>query len=111
MERYEIVMTPDAMEDLAVLRDYIRDRLGSAGTALNYIRTVRQEIGSLDVMPERFALLSEEPWHSRGLRRMVVKNFFVYYRLDKEAKRIYILNVIYARREQLRALEEREQQG
>jgi toxin ParE1/3/4 len=35
-----------------------------------------------------------------------VKNFFVYYRIDDTHKKVYILNVIYARRDQLRALEQ-----
>ena len=34
----------------------------------------------------------------------MAKNFYVYYRMDKAAMRVYIMNVIYARRDQLQQL-------
>ena len=89
------------------LRDYIADVLCAADTARSYLLTLRESIGELSAMPAKFARMEEEPWHSRGVRRFLVKNFFVYYRIDDAAKTVYILNVIYARRDQLRALAER----
>ena len=46
----------------------------------------------------------EEPWHSRGVRKIVAKNFYIYYRLDESLGRVYVMNVIYAKRDQLKAL-------
>ena len=39
-----------------------------------------------------------------GIRRIVVKNFVVYYRIDDASHRVYILNIIYAKRDQMRML-------
>ena len=52
--------------------------------------------------------MDEEPWHTREIRRMLFKNLFVYYRIDEENKKVIILNVIYAGRDQLKALSEQE---
>lgn len=104
MDSYSVIMTPDAIDDMTDLRNYIADVLGAPKTAFAYIRTVRKEIGSLTEMPARYKPVDDEPWHSRGVRRLLVKNSFVYYRIDEKAKTVYILNVIYARRDQLRAL-------
>ena len=106
MDSYKIILTPDAEEDLVELRNYIADVLLARDTARNYIRTIRKEIGSLSELPARYKPVDDEPWHSRGIRRIIVNNFFVYYRIDEEHKRVYILNVIYARRDQLRLLEQ-----
>ena len=106
MDSYKIIITPDAEEDLVELRKYIADVLLARDTARNYIRTIRKEIGSLSELPARYKPVDDEPWHSRGVRRIIVNNFFVYYRIDEEHKRVYILNVIYARRDQLRVLEQ-----
>ena len=106
MNSYKIIITPDAEEDLVELRNYIADVLLARDTARNYIRTIRKEIGSLSELPARYKPVDDEPWHSRGVRRIIVNNFFVYYRIDEEHKRVYILNVIYARRDQLRVLEQ-----
>ena len=101
-----IVMTPDAEADLTELRDYIRDVLLAPDTARSYLRTVRAEIDGLASMPARYPLVENEPWHSRGIRKLLVKNSIVYFRIDEAAAAVYILNVIYARRDQLQALAE-----
>lgn len=106
MEKYEVIMTPDATADLVELRDYIAGVPIARDTALRYVREIRREIATLDSMPARIPPVPDEPWHSRGIRRMLVKNFYVYYRIDEDAYRVYILNVIYAKRDQLKALTE-----
>ena len=104
MDSFEIIVTLDATEDLIELRDYIAYVLLAPDTALSYIRTIRKEIESLSTMPGRNKLVDDEPWHSRGIRKIIAKNFYIYYRIDDDAKRVYILNVIYARRDQLKML-------
>ena len=103
---YKIIITPDAEDDLVELRNYIADVLLARDTARNYIRTIRKEIGTLSELPARYKPVDDEPWHSRGIRRIMVNNFFVYYRIDEDRKQVFILNVIYARRDRLRMLEQ-----
>ena len=55
-------------------------------------------------MPGIYKPVDDEPWHSRGVRKILVKNFFVYYRIDEESLKVFILNIIYARSDQLAAL-------
>jgi len=106
MNIYQVVMTPDATEDMTALRNYIAEVLGAPESALGYIRAVRKEIGSLSEMPSRCRLMDEEPWHTRGIRKLLVRKSYVYYRIDEENKTVYILNIIYVGRDQLRALAE-----
>ena len=103
---YQITVTPDAEADLSELRDYIANVLRSPETARSYLHHLRREIGSLSEMPARIKAVDEEPWHSRGIRKLIVKNFLVYFRIVEEQKTVYILNVIYARRDQLRVLQQ-----
>ena len=42
MDTYEIIMTPDAIADLAELRDYIADVLHVPDVALNYENLARK---------------------------------------------------------------------
>ena len=104
MDSYEIIMTPDATADLVELRDYIANVLLVPDTALSYIRAIREEISKLSEMPGRIKPVDDEPWNSRGIRKTMAKNFYVYYRINEDAKQVYILNVIYNKRDQLRQL-------
>ena len=106
MDSYRIIITPDAEYDLIELRNYITDVLLSREIAKRYIHTIRTEISSLSEMPARHKPVDDEPWHSRGIRKIMVNNFFVYYRIDEDRKQVFVLNVIYARRDQLRMLEQ-----
>ena len=104
MDSYEVIITPDAAGDLTELRDYIVYTLHAHNTAISYIQAVRKEIESLSIMPARNKTLDDEPWHSRGIRKIMAKNFYIYYRIDENAGRIYVLSVIYAKRDQLKML-------
>ena len=106
MERYNVIITPDAAVDLSQLKSYIAYTLQAPETALKYIRGLRQEIEKLDSFPGAVAPVPDEPWHSRGIRRIINKNFYIYYRIDEGTKFVYVLNVIYAKRNQLNALSE-----
>lgn len=106
MKQYQIIVTPDATDDMVELRNYIAEVLCAPNTALSYIRAIRKEIASLTEMPARYKPVDDEPWHSRGIRKFLVKNSFVYYRIDEKAGTVYILNIIYTARDQLRALSE-----
>ncbi len=104
MDYYEIIVTPDAETDLTELRNYIADVLLVPETALTYIRNIRKEISKLAYMAASVAPVLDEPWRSRGIRRIITGNFYVYYRIDSETRRVYVLNIIYSKRDQLRML-------
>ena len=80
MNSYKIIITPDAETDLFEIRNYIAD------------------------MASSFAPIDEEPWHSIGIRKIIVKNFYIYYLVDASFDKVYVLNVIYSQRDQLNAL-------
>ena len=50
-------------------------------------------------MPRRYKLVDDEPWHSRGVRRMNAKNFAVFYYVLEDYNEVYIQNVIYEKRD------------
>ena len=104
MNSYDIIVTPDAEAEISELAEYISVNLGVPEVALNYIQCIRREIKKLSYMADSIAPETREPWHSKGLRKIIAQNFYVYYRIDDASGNVYILSVIYVRRDQLRAL-------
>lgn len=72
--------------------------------ALAYIQAIHKAISKLGYSAVSVAIVRDEPWHSRGIRKIIAKNFYIYYRVDEHTKQVYILNIIYSKRDQLRAL-------
>ncbi len=49
-------------------------------------------------MPNRFRLYDEEPWKSKGLRVLPIKNYLIFYITDEENKTVYIARIMYGGR-------------
>lgn len=99
MDKYEIIITPDAESDLNEIDDYITYTLLAPYTAISYLRDIRSHIAELSSAPKRFRLVEDEPWHSQGIRRMNAKNFAVFFYVFEEYSEVYIQNVIYQKRD------------
>ena len=51
MKYFEVIITPDAENDLNELDDYITFQLLSPDTAISYIRDIRTQIAGLETSP------------------------------------------------------------
>ncbi len=105
-EKYRVIITPQAQQQLTAIRDYILFELKSPAAAKNTLSALKTAIESLEQMPNRIPLTDEEKWREYGVHKMTVNNFLVYFTVDKEDTAVYVFAVVYARRDQKKALEE-----
>lgn len=105
METYKIIIQPQAEKALNDIAYYIAVTLKSSEAAKNTVRAIRKGIFSLDFMPQRYAVLPEDFLKKEGIRRMHVRNYFVYFGVDETQKRVTVLDVLYVGREQREQLE------
>ena len=104
MDEYGIRITRQARDQLREIRRYIEHELLAPIAAKNTIAAIKTEMQSLVHMPSRIHLTPEQPWHDYGVRRDRVKNYYIYFWIDKENKKVQIIGVIYVRRDQSRQL-------
>ena len=64
--------------------EYIAFKLRSAINAAGQLERLEKAISGLDTMPERYVLYGAGKWAERGLRKMPVDNYLVYYIPDRE---------------------------
>ena len=100
MKTYTVRITRQAREHLRGIKKYITDELLAPEAAQNMIALLKNEIKSLDKLPERIKLTDEEPWRSEGIHRMRVKNYYVYFWIDDENSKVQVTSVIYVARDQ-----------
>ena len=105
MECYAVEMTQQAEEQLSEIVQYISVTLGSPQAGMSTLDALEEEIGSLSAMPSRYPAIEDDPAGDRGIRRTRAKNFNIYYQVDDAQKRVNILAVCYARRDQKRIIE------
>lgn len=95
---YEIQITERAKEDMRAIYSYIAYQLLEPRIAIKQYARIKSGILSLAQMPERNALYPEEPWHSQGLRKLVVDNYLVFYFIDLKSEVVVIIRVMYGGR-------------
>ena len=98
--QYKIHITPNALQQMQDIQRYIAGALQAPETAQKWLDTMETEINSLSFMPARIPLTEEEPWHSQGIHKMLVKHFFVYFWINTEKRQVQITAVVYAKRSQ-----------
>ena len=103
-EIYEAKITKQAQEQLKEIFGYISYELLAHAASNTLLDKMEDSIMKLSSFPERFQLVDEEPWQTEGIRKLVVKNFLVYYWVDKINMKVQVTAVIYERRNQIEQL-------
>ena len=97
---YNVKITPHAEQSMREISSYIAVDLMEPQIAVKLLRTLQKNINSLDRFPSRVHLTPEEPWYSLGVRRLVVKNYYVYFWIDESNLCVHITDVIYVGQDQ-----------
>ena len=104
MEEYLVQLTPQAEQQLRAIVHHISHELLEPDTAAALLSALEQAMASLHILPQRTPLVEEEPWHTQGIRKLLCRNFLIYFWVDTSAYHVQILAVVYARRDQLKQL-------
>lgn len=107
MKQYTVEITDEALADMEQLYNHIAYVLLAPENAMGQYNRIADEILKLDTFPERFRIMDSEPEHSRGIRRMIVDNYSVFYVIRED--RVIVTDVLYSASDiGKRLLEERE---
>ena len=105
MKEYTIKITLQAIKQLREIERYIARELFAPEAAKNTINIIKDAIKSLSVMPERIKITEEKKWRRVEIRRMHIRNYYVYFWIDKIHNIVQIIAVIYVMRDQIDQLE------
>lgn len=94
MKKWQLKVTPEFQNEIRDIYSYIANTLLVPETAANQINRIFDMVESLNDMPERFTKYEKEPWFSRGLRKVAVDNFVVFY-LPVEQLREVVVFVVF----------------
>ncbi|MBS4961040.1 MAG: type II toxin-antitoxin system RelE/ParE family toxin [Clostridiales bacterium] len=99
MKRYEVNISEIAQEDLKGIFDYITDILYAPKAAKELLEEMKKSILSLETMPERQPVVSDEYLSLKGIRKLEVRNYIVFYTVNTQHQTVNILRILFMRRE------------
>ena len=73
--------------------EYIAEELLAPDTAMGQYNRIADTIETLDQMPEHIKLMKSEPERTRGLRRLIVDNYAVFFIIAEDV--VIVTNVLY----------------
>ena len=105
-KEYTVKVTDHALEQLQEIQQYIAFSLQAPVTAEKWRIRMKKEMASLSFFPNRVMLVEEEPWHRRGIHKMAIGNYLVYFWIDESALTVWITAVVYGSRDQRKQLDD-----
>lgn len=99
-EKYKLIILPEAQADIRGIVLYIADDLSAPQAALDLQAAFQEGINSLVHMPQRIKTVDERPWKDMGVRKIRVKNYYIYFIIDEGEMTVKVNAVIYVGRDQ-----------
>ncbi len=95
---YKLRITNDAKCDIEDIISYIVNELKNPIAADNLLTEIESNFDTISYNPLAFPLCNDKRLRDCGYRKITVKNYIVFYRVDEINPTVYIMRVIYGRR-------------
>lgn len=96
---YHVSITRRALLDMDKIHLYITGEIHAPQAADDLINEIEQRITELKQMPNKYALVADERLSRRGIRKIPVNNYLVFYRVNEQAKTVTVIRVLFGSRD------------
>ena len=95
---YQYNFTKKAETDLDEILSYISIELSNPDAAASFLKDLQAVLASICSVPKIGRIVDNEFLPNREIRKSLVGNYVLYYLPDIKEKRIYVLRLLYGRR-------------
>ncbi|MBS4030255.1 MAG: type II toxin-antitoxin system RelE/ParE family toxin [Clostridiales bacterium] len=95
---YNLIVSQEAHEDINEIVHYMTEKLVNPTAAVAFLNDVEKCYHAVVENPNMYSLCHDARLGSKGYRKIVVKNYLILYRVDDEAKAVFIVRIIYGGR-------------
>ena len=99
---YKVSFSPEAVDDLKEIKQYIKDELCNEQAAKNTVAKILKKIKLLSDFPESGSSLSAIVGFDTDYRYLVCDNYIAFYRIEN--KNVLIVRVLYGKRNYMQIL-------
>lgn len=99
MASYRIITSNEANQDLRDIYRYIARVLKEPSIADNLLDKIETGILSLAELPLRHNVVKDERLGQKGIRKLLIGNYLIFYVVDEDNQTVQIVRILYARRD------------
>lgn len=96
---YKLVITKNAENDLDDILQYISNELAAPKAASNFLDNVVKCYENISLNPKLYAICDNNRLRAKEYRKAIINNYIMFYRVDENNKKIYVMRFIYGRRD------------
>ncbi|WP_242870957.1 type II toxin-antitoxin system RelE/ParE family toxin [Acidaminobacter hydrogenoformans] len=97
-------ITEPAENYLVDIVKYIASQWSAPFSALDMMDLLEEAMTGLSELPQRCPVIRDERLSQMGYRKLIVKNYFVFFSIDEKNKVVNVERILYVRRDWLRIL-------
>ena len=94
---YHIEVSAPAEHDISSIIGYIRHTLKNPTAADSHLNEIEQRLIDLKTMPLKYPKVTEPYLADKKIRSFLIKNYFVFYRVNEGNRTVTIIRLLYAR--------------
>lgn len=95
---YKTEFSKDAKQDLKEIYSYIKYNLQEPNIAKKLIIQMRKEVNKLKDNPQIYPIIDDDFIKKLEIRKIIVKNYIIFFKIDELAKSVQIVRIMYGRR-------------
>lgn len=95
MEEYKVKLSIQAKEDYKSIIKYIKYKLLEPNIAERYAELIKDEINTLKYNPQKFAIIDHDIIKEYKLRKLIIKNYIVFYRINIDENIVNVERILY----------------
>ena len=103
-ESYTYELMPSAIHDLDGIMEYIAGKLCAKDSALALLDEIESAIVNACQFPEAAPSVNDALLRIKGYRKLIVKNYIVFYIPDTEMRKLNVMRIMYFAQDYLKEL-------
>lgn len=96
--RYRVKFTAIAEVDLDEIFQYIAVQLSAPDAAVSLLDEMEEQISRLCDFPYAGSVISDETLAARGYRKLIVRNYIIFYLVNEDERQVVIMRILYGAR-------------
>lgn len=95
MDNYIVKLSLKAESDYINIISYIQNSLMEPDIAKKYAILIKDEISNLEFSPQKFSIVDTSIVKHKNIRKLIIKNYIVFYRINEEKKIVTVERILY----------------
>ena len=95
---FNLFITQEAHDDTDTIAGYMVSELKNLAAASGFLDDVEEAYRNLKNNPHVYSLCSDARLAAAGIRKAVIKNYLILFRLDETRQTVFVLRIVYGGR-------------